>query len=728
MTNVVRRSTGRAWHGRGWRSAGWFPGIAILFCGGLALFPAATTATAVAVDLRHPRILFYADSLAAVRMRAFSVNQPSFSKWYQYYDAKRSATNFASYWTDDMAALYLISGETKFADTAIRETMKRVRLGGESQSAMGRLNEVPLTYDWCYDRLTPAQAESIVAYCIRRLDTLPAPEIYFRAQDMRWQYALAIWGEAGDRNQFVDEKLQSCIDLAEDHVFPCLDAISSGGTTGYYPGVYFSNLMNFVDCLRLAADYRGPILQSSYWNNSPSYWMHRLRPDLSWMRVTGRLNTAEANKWGFMAYFATRMGDRHAQAAANLLSQVGGYDGENMLPVILWYNPGGAADPLEGMAHTFADEDYGYYLHRSGWNLGPSSTDIQIGFYNGPDVEPDHERTQNSFTVTRGGDDLLISAGHFYDSSDQHYLNYAARAVSRNTVLIYDPAESFGSEVPNDGGQVSTPDYARGHAMWPPCGGGVDWGIGYRGDGMLLPAHEGLVFGVRGSATAAYAPAKVTGVCRELRMPRENWIFLQDLVTLAKPGLPVRIIFHCIDKPSVDGTLEQMEGSAYGGIWRSTDTRVITVERGASAARIYPVYTSGGRTEVRIVGGASATNAPWRQNVRSAATLTYVADAHAQGYECWVDGANRSPTHGGLTQDQISNRNGEPHACGDWRVEILISDAPSVIRAVTAVEVGPRGMPVHLPGWTESRSTVMVRVTGTPDDFSVHLPPPACSE
>jgi hypothetical protein len=702
------------------------PGLRGLVLGGLAalavLLPA-RPAAAVNVDLRHPRILFYADSLAAVRMRTLGQNQAAFTKWYQYYDSKRNSSSFASYWIEDMAALYLVTQETKFADAAIREAMKRVRTGGEAQSAMGRLNEVPLTYDWCYDRLSQAQRDSMVAYCIRRLDTLVAPDAYYRAQDLRWQYALAIWGEAGAQNAYVDGKLQACIDLAEDHIFPCLDAIASGGSTGYYPGVYFSNYMNFIDCLRFATGYQGPILQSTYWNNSPVYWMQRFRPDLKVMRLTGRYNTAEVNKWGFMAYFANRMGERHAQSAANLLAQVGGYDGENMLPVILWYLPGGASDPVSDLPTTFADEDYGYYLHRSGWNLGTGSTDVQVGFFNGPDVEPDREKTQNAFTVTRGADDLLISAGHFYDSSDQHYVHYASRAVARNAVLVYDPSESFGTGVPNDGGQAGS-NFPRGLATWPPCGGGV----GYRGDAQLLPAHDGLVFGVRGSATAAYASTKVSGICRELRMPRENWILLQDQVTLAKPGLPVRIVFHSIEKPTVDGSLELVEGSANGGTWRSTDSRVITILRGNSAARIYPAYVRGGRVEVRIVGGASPTNLTWRQDIRSAATLTYVSDPASQAYECWVDGANRSPTHNGLTADQMNTRNNEPHACGDWRVEILVQDAPHEVYAVTAIEVGARGIPARDLKWSEAGGTVMVSVTGTADDFSVHLPPPACSE
>lgn len=673
-------------------------------------------ARAVTVTERHPRILIYADSLAALKARCLGQNSAIYNKWYQFYDTKRNWPNFIAYWIEDMAALYVISGETKFADTAIRETMRCVRAGGEFQDSFGRLNPIVLTYDWCHDRLSPAQSDSIVAYCLHQLDIMATPDEYFRTMDLRWQYAAAIWGEAGDRNDFVDAKLQSCIDVEEDRVLPCLDAISSGGVTGYYPGVFFSNHMYMIDCLRHATDYTGSILESSYWNNSPTYWIHRLRPDFTWMRMTGRLNNSEAYMWPFVAYFSNRMGNRFAQTVANLQSALFRSGGDNLLPVLLWYVPSMAAEPLENMPTTFVDQDYGYYIWRSGWNFGAASTDAQIAFYNGPDVEPDHERTQNSFTVTRGADDLLINAGHFYSSGDQHYVNYVARAVSRNTVLVYDPGESFGAGVPNDGGQCDS-DLSRGRALWPECGAG----IGYRGFATLIPPGPGVLFGVRGYAGKAYSAAKCRGVSREFLIPRANWIIIQDRVTVARPGLDVRIVFHSIERPTVDGHLEQIEGGAYGGIYRSTDTKVITIQRGNSVALIYPVYIGKGvRSEVRLVGGASPSNLVWRQNVKSSTALTYVADAAGQSYECWVDGSNRSPTHN-VTQEQIDTRNIEPHACGDWRVEILVPAAETEVYAVTAIEIGPRGTPAKTLDWSESGGRVTIE--GISDDYVPHLTP-----
>lgn len=713
-TDRFRRSAGRPPRSTGWLHP--FAGLLLLAAGS---FPG-TPAGAFSVDPRHPRILIYADSLPAIQARCSSVNAAHFQAWLQIYDARRNHPNFAAYWVDDMAAVYALTGDTRFSDVAIREAMKKVRAGGESQSGMGRLNEVVLTYDWCYDRLTAAQRDSIVNYCVSLLATIPEHDAHYRSRDLRWHYALAIYGEAGGQNGFVHDKLQACIDLEEDWVLPCLDEISGGGSSGYYSGVYFSNHMNFIDGLRHSIGYAGPALESAWFAASPAFWMHRLRPDWQWMRTTGRYNMSEASPFAYFAYFGSRQGDRRAQHLANLQASLD-TDASGFLPVMIWYDPMRPSLPVTDLGLAFADEEYGYFFWRSGWTLGPTSNDVQVAFYNGPDVEPDHERTQNSFTVTRGNDDLLISAGRFYDSSDQHYRDYARRAVSRNTVLIYDSAESFGSGVPNDGGQTDS-DFTQGNTRWPHCGNGV----GYRGFAELLPAGNDLLFGVRGHANRAYSSTKARAVCRELRIPRANWIILTDHLELVRQGLPVRLVFHSIEKPMVDGTLTTVEGGPNGGVYRSRDTRVITITRGDSRCRIYPAYASGGGVEVRLVGGFSPSNLPWRQSVKPSTAITYVANQGYQAYECWVDGMNRSPTHGSLTQAQIDARNVEPHACGDWRVEILITDTGSAVDAVTAIEVGSTALPLRTVTAADEGDRIRLAVSGGGDPFWLHLPRVAC--
>jgi hypothetical protein len=341
-------------------------------------------------------------------------------------------------------------------------------------------------------------------------------------------------------------------------------------------------------------------------------------------------------------------------------------------------------------------------------------------------VEFDHEKTQNMFTVTRGNDDLLISPGHFYDSSDQHYTHYAARTVSRNTVLVYDPDEDFGGGLPNDGGQTAS-DFTRWQTLWPACSAQV----GYRGEATVLPTDPGRAFGVRGDATPAYSSAKVREVCRELVIPQDrNWVLLQDHIELNEAGLEVRLVFHSIEKPEISGTPELVQGSAYGGVYRWTDPGTITITRGDSRCRIYPCFAARGDADVVLVGGASRTNLVWRQNARASATLTYVSDPADQAFECWVDGVNRTPTHSSLSQSQIDARNVEPHASGDWRVEILVTGGPFAgegLDLITAIEVGSVAIPTRVIEVEDVGEGRQLHVMGGGEEFYLHLPEVDCA-
>ena len=110
---------------------------------------------------------------------------------------------------DDRALIYAINGDTRFSAAAIEEAMKVVRTNADAQSGHWRLNHAVLTYDWCYDQFTEAQRDSVIAFCLYRLNAQAMPGVWHRAQDLRWQYALAIYGEAGRRTTTLRRSLKS---------------------------------------------------------------------------------------------------------------------------------------------------------------------------------------------------------------------------------------------------------------------------------------------------------------------------------------------------------------------------------------------------------------------------------------------------------------------------------------------------------------------------------------
>lgn len=667
------------------------------------------------VDPRHPRILLYADSLAAIRARCLNGGPLAslYQAWFTTYETR--LTNPTVLYIDDWALIYAISGDTRFSAKAIEMTMAQVRTNGVGQGGNWRLDQAVLTYDWCYDQFSQAQKDSVVTWALARL-SMSLPSAYYRAQDLRWQYALAIHGEAGAQNGLVASKLEESLTLQEQHVLPCLDEIAAGGSSGYYPGVYYGMQAMLVDCMKHSIGYSGPALSSAWFAASPTHWRHRIRPDWQWARTTGRYNMSEAPLFGYLAYFGNRMADPYCQYLANARVALEGSGSSGFLPVMLWYDPSRPATAPPAADLTFADEEYGYYFWRSGWNLGAGSNDLQLSFFNGPDVEPDHEWTQNHLSVTRGNDDLLISAGKFFDNSDQHYYAYARQTASRNAAMIYDASESFGVNRINDGGQNDS-DFSRSATLWPSCGANS---IGWRGDGQLLTiAADVAAFAVTGNADDAYSSSKASRVRRDVvtLADREAWTLVLDDIALAGT-YPAWISWHTIDRPRINAALTQVAGSDYGGIWDATAATRIGVRRGDSGARVYPRAVLGGPATTRLVGGASPANLIWRQSVRSSATLTYVADPAEQAFECWsYDGFNRSPTHS-VSQSQLNERNVEPHSTGDWRVEIRVDGAVSPVFA-TLIKAAAIGDSSETMTWQANDSLAVALIGDGADAFAI---------
>ena len=666
------------------------------------------------VDVTHPRILLYADSLAAIRARCLSGGPlaTKFTAYVALYETR--LTNRTVLYVDDWALIYAINGDTRFSAAAIEEAMQVVRTNADAQSGHWRLNHAVLTYDWCYDQFTEAQRDSVIAFCLYRLNAQAMPGVWHRAQDLRWQYALAIYGEAGAQNDYVATKLEESIELNEEHVLPCLDEIQGGGSSGYYPGVYYGMQAMIFDCLRHSINYVGPALDSDWFANSPTHWRHRIRPDWLWARTTGRYNMSEAPLFGYLAYFGNRMADPYAQYLCNARSPLE-TDASGYLPVMLWYAPSMTATAPTDL--TFSDEEYGYYFWRSGWTLGTGSNDLQLAFYNGPDVEPNHERTQNMLHVTRGNDDLLISAGKFYSDADQHYTRYVNRTYSRNTALIYDAAESFGSGVPNDGGQKDS-DFSQSATRWPSCQANA---IGWRGDGQALTtATDVAAWAVYGDADDAYSSAKASRVRRDVvtLADREAWTVVLDDIALA--GIfPTWLTWHTIDRPRINAALSQVAGSEYGGIWDATAATRIGVRRGDSGARVYPRAVAGGDFTTRLVGGQSLASLVWRQSITPAATLTYVLDPADQAYECWsYDGYNRSPTHSSVSQAQINARYAVRVGAGYCRVVVRVDGGVSRILA-TLIKAAAIGDSAETVTWQANDSLAVALVSDGADAFAV---------
>ncbi len=705
---------------------------AALLAAACTLVLTAFPARALTVKPGHPRIFFHADSLAAIRARANGPNIEIYRQLRDLADAslpnpgRQNGTYAALY-----ATMYLLSGTQSYGNAAVRIAMSLARhdqeVTGEA-SGPAAISGVALAYDWAYPLFTAAQRDTIVRKFVTNLghpcNASNHPWLYW---DLTWSYAYAIAGDAGSNNAFVLSKLQESMDNLAD-AEQCLNVLAPNGAIDGYAGTRIFKMMALADCIQLGTDYGNPYLDSVYLRNSPRFWMARFRPDLKWSRLPGKYNTQESNPSRLFSFFGSRMGDASSQALANALIGSGHWlddDGVLDSPVLLaFYVPSRAALPLDQAPLTFWDPGMGFLLCRDGWNMSGTGQDVTLGFFNGPDTQG--HKTQNHFFISRGRDNLLIDSGWYKGDIDDHYANYYTRAVAHNTVSIYRAGESFGTytnwaghtrNIANDGGQQNS-DLPGGLSRWPTC----DGTYGYRGeirDYEETPEYVHLI----GDATPAYNSSKVRKVLRRFVYLRPNWVLVQDQIQLAAPNAPVRALYHSVSRPVPDTPLSVIEGNlGTGGIFRAPNAKEVTIDNGASSARIFVVQAEGGSAEVRIVGGQASNGTAWRQKIEPQDALTY--DATRQGYECWIDGTNY-PTGGPyLHESDIDSRNIPPNTAGDWRTEVLVQNAASEVRITTLIQIAPLGAPMPAVISSVSGDQLSIGVQDGGNEFHIAVCPP----
>lgn len=716
MSECPRRRTGLIVPGRDARPAPPASLAVAVAVAVLALTALAVPAGALTVRSEHPRLFVSPEALPVLRAR-FGPGGPGaalFGKFQAYIDGYVNRGDLSSSYADDYACAYLITENPAYARIAIAGAMTALRAGEQLNNegrGPARCSNVVLVYDWCYDRMSAAQRDSVrEAVYAAHLDWDGRGDYAWQPKDTQWHYLLGITGDFADpaKNAFTLAKLQASVDHLDGFFLPCCDALRSNGAIDGYSWQKLEFLYTFVDCLRLSTDYAGRGLNSTFLRAGPGYWLHRMRPDWLPLRTPGKYNP-QMQPAAHLAFFASRYGDLASQWAANTLVAAmtkSDMAGNNGIKLILWYDPQLPYTLLSGLPLDYYDPEMGFYFTRSGWTMGSASRDILLSFFNPPDTEYSQARSQNHFTVSRGADNLLIDSGRYGRDDDDGYSAWYLNSVAHNTVLVIDPGErypahtnSYGHahQMPNEGGQLRFDRTCGGAGNpWPMCTISGDPGVACRGS-MDVDYEDPAVVRIDSDATASYGNGKVASVLRRFHYLRPDWILIQDRIVLAKPGLETHIVFHCVERPTANGPLQVIEGDlANGGVFRANGTDMVKIDQGSSSARIHFLPGSGGTSEIRLIGGASRTGQVWKQNVESSDTYSYVADPADQSYEFYLGGKNWVP--GGRDETYLREHRNDPgpDVAGDWRIEDVITGAQGVIDRSYLVQITEKDAPLPI--------------------------------
>jgi hypothetical protein len=517
-----------------------------------------------------------------------------------------------------LALSWLLSGDASFARRALDELAADRPTGGKGSNRYVRYLNRALAFDWLYtypgfdaalkDRVAAdlvAGAEQMLA-----LPSLKDPAQASYHNHTARELALAVFSLAAVEGHLSVEPraapLRAHAWRAFDNVLEQTELVDPDG--GYHESTDYMRItwapLAMMAEVRRTTTGEDPALRWSAFRNMGTTYLYKILPDGSEARDDDdefpHLDTRDNVVLGYAVH---RFKDPYA---AWLLQQRDWLPAEWANPVLqfLWHDP--AVVPRDPATTTESElprhrlfRGIGHLVLRDGW--GKDSTWIQLAC--GPYFAKHDHLDAAHLVVYRKGYLAIDSGADYTDTESPHYLNHYRRTVAHNTVLVYQPGETFfwGENkwaAANDGGQRmdssrfwnsvrSLEDWRRTRDLWDRC--------------QLGPvAAEPSFRYARADATRAYQPSKVERFVRELVHRREaNVLVVLDRVRAADPSYRKAWLLHGVSEPRVEAPAAGVSAGNGGTSYR--DASLVTFEDGRGRLRVHSLLPR--EREVTVRGG-----------------------------------------------------------------------------------------------------------------------------
>src|SRR5437867_2405236 len=430
---------------------------------------------------------------------------------------------------------YRLSGDESYARRAVEALARpRPRQQRGSNRYIETLNDA-LAFDWLYgytgfddamkDRLTRELVDAAETELANPL--LADPEaVSYHNHFVRYltRAAVALYAVEGEpsveaRSAPMREKVRRAL----DNVLDSSDFVTPDG--GYHESMDYMRI-TFVP-LELLAEMRRTMGQGDparrygvFARMGGDTYLYKVEPD-------GTTSRDDDNEWPHLqaldnvvlGYAIHRFKDPFA---AWIQRESGWLPKEWTIPVLQFLWSDATVAPRDPAATNDAElpraklfRGIGHFVMRDGWGL--DSTWIE--FDAGPFFAKHDHLDQGHFVIHHKGDLAIDSGLDYTDTESPHYLNYYRRTVAHNSVLVYEPGETFfwGENLlpaANDGGQRmdssrywntvrSREDFRRTRDLWDVAR-------------MEAAVHVPGAFDyARGDITRAYHPSKMERFTRE---------------------------------------------------------------------------------------------------------------------------------------------------------------------------------------------------------------------
>jgi len=466
---------------------------------------------------------------------ASAYEQKNFAKW--------ASKAFAGDIVEDvgwLAPAYLISGEERYRQEILRRGLLVAELDPDgvtspkvSDFADGSCMRVlGLTYDICYDLLSPAQRaklrEAIKArggrffqHFANNLETrLGNAHVWQHILTEFTEMALAVRGDLPEADTWLAYAYELWLNR-----FPPL----GGDDGGWAEGIsYFgSNVDTMLFMPSLWGRLTGVnFFDHPWYHNVPYFHLYSWPPGSA---SDGFGDGAERGgpppdaRGVFFQALAAVHGNPHARWYADQI--LGADDKVAADPLLVWRRltlPGGerlpTARPPTDLPQSRAFRDVGIVSMHT--HLTDAARDLMIGFRSSPYGAYGHAHPcQNAFNLNFAGQRLFANSGYYIAYGDAHFKGWYSNTRGHNTVLIDNKGQAGGTE---------------------------GWGIITRFlDGKQITYCQG-------DASNAYPGTGLTRFLRQLVLLRPNIVVIYDELAADHPA-DWSWLLHCPEKLVADG-------------------------------------------------------------------------------------------------------------------------------------------------------------------------------
>ncbi len=569
---------------------------------------------------------------------------------------------------------------------------------------------IAYAYDWFYSRFTSAEKaryQKILYNLLLDLETelvatQPSPlnDVgYNRFEGGLLTASIALYPDH-PRGQ---EHLEFAITYSNDILETARQIM--GRTGGWHEGTDYYNIGISKVIPRMLWEWRTAsgqdLFRQNPWVEGAIFFsIYKMRPDITPSRVADinlSYMVADNAVWPLSIEYRNPYG---LWFARRMTMDVAGYIGAQRKPngvdpsLYPWGYPDWseyAEAPPGDLPKAWIFEGIGEVVMRSGW----TEDDTVLEFKAGPSFWSHSDLDNGAFTIYRRGA-LAINSGAYAYYGDEHHLNYKRQTISKNSMTVYDPADTFTTVVErplaNDGGQRRIDGYfgvgapsiyderlALAYEEWSLGGGAGRLPSPSSASSLQLWKNQGDTFlmgritafdtnkeygFVSADLTRAYTneqsgsnpihrTRRVRQWNRSLLFAGYKYVVLFDQVSSYNADFKKRWLLHTINEPAVNG-------KDVSALRDDLVTSSFTFARGLQyASPNFKQYQYNGKLQMRSLLPAEAQ----------------IAKVGGPGREFEVDGQNygitlavdpwRSPA--GVISTDPKKGPGEP---GAWRLEI----------------------------------------------------------